>query len=225
PHDGVPHDGRGRRQVAADRREVEWRYRVDEPLEGTVIEVVPGTRGGNGLLPVDALCEVHVEAEEVDQLACRVDLRLMGRLRLTQHGGGVHDRTVARREQIRGLQEHRRPPLESPPRPVTPGVALRRYRRLHFARPRLLRLREDVALEVGHYDVDRLAGADVLAPDDEGNVGLTRRQVLEGLLELDPLRRGGRVAQNGFVDWGRDFRARVHAGKIQREPADVQRAR
>src|SRR5256885_9577018 len=72
------------------------------------------------LFPYTTLFRSHVEAEEVDQLARRVDLRLVGRLRLAQHAGGVDDGTVACREQVRSLEEHRGPPLESPRRPVAP---------------------------------------------------------------------------------------------------------
>src|SRR5213078_5344567 len=62
PYDRVTHDRGCGRQVAADRREIERGDGVDEPLERTVIEVVPGAGGGEGLLRVDTLGKVHIEA-------------------------------------------------------------------------------------------------------------------------------------------------------------------
>src|SRR5207245_2817664 len=89
-----------------------WNYLDYRPLEGPIVEIVPGGGRGDRLLREQALRVVGVEAEEIDQLASRVDLRLVCRLRLAEHGRGVHDRAVPRGEQVGGLEEYRRPPLE-----------------------------------------------------------------------------------------------------------------
>ena len=118
PHHRVAHErGRGR-QVAADRREVERRDGVDEALERPVVHPVPHARRGVGLLPVDPLGVVDVEAEEVDQLAGAVDLGLVGGLALAQHGGRVEPLAVGRGQQVGRLEEDRRAILEAPVGPV-----------------------------------------------------------------------------------------------------------
>src|SRR2546427_2780837 len=113
-HHGVAHDGRSGGQVTADRREVEGRNGIDEALQGTIVEVVPHCGDGQRLLGVDALRIVHVESKEIDQLAGRIDLRLMRGLRLAEHGRAVDDRAVPRGQEIRGLEKHGGPLLEPP---------------------------------------------------------------------------------------------------------------
>ena len=80
PDDGVAHDRGGGGEVAADRGEVEGRDRVHEPLERPVLHGVPRAGHGQRLLVVHPLRVVHVETEEVNELASGIDLSLMGRL-------------------------------------------------------------------------------------------------------------------------------------------------
>src|SRR5213082_3440767 len=215
-HHGVAHDRRGGRQVAADRREVEGRDGVDEALQGTIVEVVPHTWDGQGLFGVNALRIVHVEAEEIDQLARSVDLRLMRGLRLAEHGGAVDDRPVPCRQQLRGLEKHGAPPLKPPRRPLAPRVPSRRDRGLHLRGPRLMRLGEHVAMAMRHHHVHRPAGVDVFATDDEGNLELAAGELFHGPFELPP-RRGPRgVTQDRLVDGGRDLGNAVHDANLHR---------
>src|SRR5688572_3214533 len=86
PHDGVAHQRRRGRQVAADGGEVERRDGVDETFERPVFHLVPHAGPAGWLLVEQFLGEPGVEPPEVDHLRRGVDLRLVGRLRLSEHG-------------------------------------------------------------------------------------------------------------------------------------------
>ncbi len=88
PDDRVPEERRCRRQVRRDRREIERRDRRDETFERARFERVPHARRGDRLLE-ETMREVDVEAQEVDELARRIDLGLDARLALTEHRRGV----------------------------------------------------------------------------------------------------------------------------------------
>ena len=139
----------------------------DEALERAVLHAVPDARRGDRLLLVDPVHERDVEAEEVDQLAGRVDLRLVDGLRLAEHRGRV-DRVAPRPgEQLGGAEEDRGALLPGDAVPVLPGLAGRLDRRLDLLRPALVDVGQDVRLGVRHDGLGGLAGADVLAADDE----------------------------------------------------------
>ena len=224
PHDRVPHDRRGRGEIAADGGEVEWRDRVDEPLEGAVVQVVPASGGGDRLLRIETFGEVDVEAEEIDQLARGIDLRLMGGLRLAEHRRRVDDRPVAGGEEVRRLEKDRCAPLQTPRRPIAPRFARGRDRRLHLARRGLVHPGEDVAIAVRHHGLDRRAGAHLFAADDEGDLDLARGEVLEGPLELDPLGGARRVGEHRLVDRRGDFEDAIHEAQFNSEKSPVVRA-
>ncbi len=177
PDDRAPHDCGRRGEVAADRGEVERRDGVDEPRERPVLQRIPLAAGGQRLLALEPFSVVEIEPPEVDQLACRIDLRLVGRLRLAQHGSGVHGRAVPRRQEIGGLEEDGRAALQRPPRPIGPGGPRRRDRRLDLLRPRLMNLGEHVLVAMRHHGVDRLAGAHFLAADHERDLDLAPGEV------------------------------------------------
>jgi hypothetical protein len=105
PHHGVAHQ-RGRRgQVAGDRGEVERGDRVHEAFERAVVEAVPHARRGERLLAEQLLSEVDVEAQEVDELAGGVYLRLVHRLGLAEDRSAV-DRVAPRSgEKVSRAQE------------------------------------------------------------------------------------------------------------------------
>src|SRR4029077_14058207 len=216
PDDGVPHDrGRGG-EIAPDGREVERRDGVYEPLERAKVEVVPHAGHRERLVGVTPLRLMDIEAVEVDQFAGRIDLRLMRRLRLAEHGGRVDDSPMPRGEQIRGLEKDRCAALELPRRPLPPRVARGGDRCLHFPRTGLVHLGDDVMMAVGHDDVGSGPGAHLAAGDDQRDVERPTRQVLEGPLQLGALRGAGRVAQDGLVDGRWDPRSRVHVRKCNR---------
>ena len=122
PHHGVAHERRRRRQVPGDRREVERRDGVDEALERSVVGAVPDAGRRDRLLGQDLPGEVDVVAPEVDELAGSVDLRLERGLRLAEQRGAVQRLPPRAGEQVRGLEEDRRPVVEGqlPPRSARP---------------------------------------------------------------------------------------------------------
>ena len=128
-----PVEGRRRRQVRADRGEVERADRQHEPLERPVLEPVPDAGRGDRLLLVDSPQEAGVEAPEVAGLAGRVDLGLVGGLRQVQHRRRVQRVPPRPREQLRGAQEDGDALLPRGAAPVAPRLPRRRDRRLHLA--------------------------------------------------------------------------------------------
>ena len=109
PHDDVAHERGRERQVAGDGGEVERRDRVDEALERAVVEPVPDAGARRRLLLEQPPAEGDVEAEEVDQLAGRVDLRLVRRLGLAEHGRRVEPVAPRAGQQVGGLEQDRGP--------------------------------------------------------------------------------------------------------------------
>ena len=217
PHDRVAHQRRRGRQVTADGREVEWRDRVDEPLERTVIHPVPHPGRGVRLLPVDLLGVVHVEAEEIDQLAGAVDLRLIRRLALAQHRGGIDDGAMRRRQQLGRLEEHRRPVLESPVRPVALGFDGGAHGGPDRRRIGLVRPCQHSPVRMGRDYVHRLSGPDLPATRDDRDLDLFRAHQRERGLERLPLGGPGRIGQHRLIDGKGNVGRAVHRITAARE--------
>ena len=200
PDHGVAHQRRRRRQVAADRGEVERRDGVDEPFEGAVLHLVPHARAADRLLVVELLREVGVEAPEVDHLGGGVDLRLERRLRLAEHRRRVDRRAPGGGEELGGAQQDRGAILPRPARPLAARLGRGRDRLLHVLGAGLVVLGQHVLMVVRHHRLLDLAGADLLAADDERNLDLLGGHRLQARLELGALRRSGRVGAIGLVD-------------------------
>ena len=137
PDHDVAEQGGGGRQVAGDRGEVERRDRQHESLERAVLEPVPRAGRRPRLLGQQPPGVVHVVPPEVDQLAGRVDLGLVGGLGLAEHGGGVDGGAPRPGQQVGGAQEdggavvegQLAPPWRGPPaRPRWPPPRPRRTR-------------------------------------------------------------------------------------------------
>ena len=125
PEDGVAHERGARREVGADRGEVERRDGEDEALERAVLHAVPHALARDGLLLVDPRHELDVESIEVDDLAGGVDLGLVRGLRLAEHRRGVEGRAPRAGEQLGGSKEDGCALLPRQARPVLPGLATR----------------------------------------------------------------------------------------------------
>src|SRR5207245_3421503 len=102
-------------------------------------------------------------------------------------------------EQRRGAQEDRRAVLPGQPRPVVPRVARGADRALDLGGAALVDVGEHVAALVRLDRFERLAGAHLLATDDQRDVEPLRLHVTESPLELLALRRSGRIAANRLV--------------------------
>ena len=202
PEHPASHHRRGAGQVGPDRREVEGADRVDEPLQRPVLEAVPDALLGDGLVVEDALGEVGAEAEEVDRLAGGVDLGLEGGLALAEHGGRVQGGAPRGREQLGGLEEHGGAILPGPRRPFParvqrvgdrpPGLVGSGFVPHAQAHPVVVRGEEGVGLP----------GPDLLAPDDDGDVGVLVGDGAQHGLQFGPLGGAGSVGEYGFVDGG-----------------------
>ena len=87
PDHRIAHQCRSATEVCGNGSEIEGRDGINVALERTVIDMVPDSRGIDGRLLAGDLFEgvMVVEAEEVNQLTGRIDLRLEDRLGLAEH--------------------------------------------------------------------------------------------------------------------------------------------
>ena len=169
PHDGVAHERRGRREVAGDRGEVERREGKDEPFQRAVLDLVPDGRGREGLLGVEILRELGVETPEVDQLAGGVDLGLVDRLGLAQHGRGVDRVPPGCGQKLGRLEEDGGSIFPGPSGPFVPRFGRRLDGLTDVIARGLVPVGQHVAVLVGHDRLGDVAGGDVLSADDEGD--------------------------------------------------------
>ena len=200
PDDRAAHQRGRARQVPANGREVERSHGVDEAFETAVVGLVPHPPVGDRLLAVELLRVVRVEAEEVGQLARRVDLGLVRRLRLVEHRGGVERGAPGAGQEFSGLQEDGRAILPRPRRPLALRGDGGLDRRVDFGRARQVIVAEHVPMVVRHHGAGGLAGAHVLAVDHHRDVDALGRHRVEARLQLGALRRARSVAPDGFVD-------------------------
>ena len=199
PEHGIAHQ-RGRAgEVAADRGEVERRDGEDEALERPVFHPVPDARARRRLLLVHPRHEGGVETPEVDQLARRVDLRLVHGLRLAEHRGRVQRVAPRARQELRSAEEDRRALLPRDAMPVLPCLGRRLDRSLDLLGAALVHVGEDMLLVVRHDRLLQVARRDVLAADDERDLDALVPHLLQSELEARALRAAGRVVANGLV--------------------------
>ena len=211
PEDDVAHQRRRGGQVAGDRREVERRDGEDEPLERPVLDAVPDAGPRERLLGVDARHELDVEAEEVDQLAGGVDLRLVGGLRLPEHRRGVEGVAPGAGEQLGGAQEDGGALLPRPARPVLPGRGGSLDRGGDLLGTALLDVGEHVLARVRHQRRTRPAGRDVLAADHERRLDPLACHLRQARRQRRPLGAPGRELAHRLVAGRRHAEDRVGA--------------
>ena len=211
PEHDVPHQRRRAGEVAADRREVERRDREHEALERAVLHAVPDARRRDRLLGVDPRHVLDVEAEEVDQLAGRVDLGLVRGLRLAEHRGRVERVAPRAGEQLGRAEEDGGAVLPRPARPVLPRGGGGVDRLLDVLGARLVDVGEHVLLVVRHDGRARVAGGDVLAADHERDLDPLAGHLREPALERRALGAAGRVVADRLVARRRRPEVRVRA--------------
>jgi hypothetical protein len=171
-----------------------------KPSSGAVLDVVPVSGHALGLLLVDEALIVGIEAEEVDQLAGRVDLSLEDGLRLVEHGGGVERVAPRSGQQLGGLQEHRGAVLPRHFRPLAPrgGGGLDGHVDLFLAG--LVIGGQDMLMIVGAHGLGGVAGADFLAADDQRDFDLLGEHLPHRGLERHLFGRSRSIGPDGFVD-------------------------
>ena len=223
PDDGVSHEGRRGCEVAGNGGEVEGGDGEDEPFQGPVLDPVPGSVGGEGLLGVDLLEEGGVVTEEVGDFAGRIDLRLEGVLALVEHGGGVENVSVLMGDQIRGFEAESGSLFPGKAFPKDFGLHGRLYGHLHLFLTCLMAMGQLVSMLVRADDIKGLSCSYLFATDDKRDVQGLVVLTIEFFLEACPLWRTGSVLKNRFVvgsgnfeqGVGHSFEPPFHTGTSQ----------
>ncbi len=199
PDHRVPHQRRGGGQVAGDAGEVERRHGEHEPFQGAVLQVVPAGHAGLRLLHVDLLHVCRVVSPKVDQLAGRIDLRLMAGFGLAQDGGGVEYVAVLACQELRRLEEDCGPVMPRSGGPGFPGGQGGVDGSLDFLFAALVPTGQDVAVVMGHNRFRQLARADIAAADAGRDFDGLAGQALDPGFQPFPLGAARGVGQNRFV--------------------------
>ncbi len=200
PDNRVAKQRRRRREVAANRREVERRHGVDEALERAVLHLVPDAGTADRLLVIELLREVRVEAPEVDHFRGGIDLGLKRRLRLPEHRRGVHRRTPGGGQQFRGAQQHGGAVLPWPCGPLAARGRGGGDGLLDLLGTGEMVIGEHVRVIVRHHRMLDSAGVDLASADDQRNFDLLGRHRFQTRLQLRALWRAGGVGVVGLVD-------------------------
>ncbi len=199
PHHGVAHQRGGRGEVPGDGGEVERRAREDEALERAGLEQVPDPRAGDGLLGGDLPGEVHVEAEEIHELAGGVDLGLVRGLALAEHRRGADGGAEARGQEIGGLEEHGGPRRPRQRRPAGVGALGGGDGLRHVLHGALVRAGEEQVAAVGRAHVLEVARRHLFAVDEHRDLDRLGGAPAELGLERGALRAAGGVVERGLV--------------------------
>jgi hypothetical protein len=164
-----------------------------------VVHPVPDTGHGVRLLVVDPLREMHVEPEEVDQLARAIDLGLVGGLALTQHGSAIEQLPVPGSQELRGPQENGGPVLEPPVAPVPLSLDRCLHGRIDSLAVGLMHLGQHPLVAVRRHHVLSCAGAYFSATHDSWDVGPLGADGGERRLQGRSLRASRGVIQHRLV--------------------------
>ncbi len=213
PDHHVAHQrGRGG-QVARDRGEVERGDGQHEAFQRPVLQLVPAAGRRGGLLGQQAPGVVHVVAPEVDQLAGGVDLGLVGRLGLAEHGRGVDGLPPRAGQQVGRLEEDGRPVVEGQLPPAGGGQPGRLDGRRDVLVGGVGQLAEHMPVVVRLDHVHPAAAAHaLLAADGHGQLGPVAGQLLDLLLERRPLLAPRRVPLDRLIGRHGDISHGIHCG-------------
>jgi hypothetical protein len=158
---------------------------------------------------------VHVPAPEVDQLAGRVDLGLVGGLRLAEHRRGVERLPPRPGQQVGGAQEHRGPVVERQVAPRRGGGLGAGHRLLGVGVRGVRGGAEDGGVPVRLDDVEALAPAHpLLVADGHGELERLTGQLGEALLQRGPLRGARGVGEDRLVARRGDVGDGVHGTSL-----------
>ena len=214
PDHGVAHEGGRGRQVARDRGEVEGRNREHEAFEWPVLHAVPNAGRRHRLLGVDPRHVLDVEAQEVGQLADGVDLRLVDRLGLAEHGGRVEHVAPRPGEQVGRPQEDPGAVGPGRGRPFPPGLERGADGLPDLGRPRQVHVAQHVAVQVRHHRRRQIAGAQLLAGHHRGDLYPFAGHPLDRAPQGRPLRRARGVGHDRLVVGGRRHRRGGHRARL-----------
>ena len=200
PYRNVAHQGRRRRQVSCNGREVKWGNRENEAFEGAVLHAVPDAGRALGLLGINLGHELHVEAQEVRELARRVNFGLVHRLGLGKHGCRVDCGAVGSAHEVGGAQKDSGTLKPRHRRPRSVGSQSGVYGLLHvlFAAPVVAA--DDALVVVRRTALAELARTDFFASNKHRNVDLLTEHALVGRQKAGALWGSGSVAVDRLVN-------------------------
>ena len=158
------------------------------------------------MLCVDACRVGDVEAPEVAELARGVNLGLVHRLRLTEHGRSVQPVAPWSGQELGGAQEDRGSILPGCRRPIGPGTGGRVDSQVDVLRLAQMHVCQHVILLVRHDGRTEPPRMHVVARDDQGNLDPLAAHAGETLLQGGAFARAGGVGscrlveRNGRID-------------------------
>ena len=121
-------------------------------------------------------------------------------LGLAEHRRRVERLPPRAGEQLAGAEEDGGAILPRCPRPVLPRIGRGLDRAVDLRAGALVDVGEDVAAPVRHHGFERVAGAHLLATDDERDIETLGAQLGETAPKLVALAAAGHVTEDRFVD-------------------------
>ena len=202
PERHVAADCRRGRQVSCYGGKVKRRYRKHESLQRPVFRTVPHSVGRVGLVSVYLRQVVPVEAVEVDQFGHGIDFRLVGRLRLAQHGRRIELVAPRAGNQVCGFFKDRHALFPRHFGPLPSGFEGGVDRHLHFLFTGEMDGAQHVAVVVRHHHVGRPSGRNFLTADNGRDLRFFLCKSVEFLFQRFPF---GCVRCVGFYRFVKRF--------------------
>src|SRR5210317_524663 len=225
----VTHNGRRCCQVACDSGEIEWSYGKDKAFERTLLHEVPETfRGIHGLVGINLLRVVHIEAQKVDQLAGCINLCLVGALAGGKHADGIHDVTILTGKQLGSFEKDRGALFPTQVGPIFLGGhgSINRHVDLFFTGQVVIT--ENMLMVMRHDNLAHFTGTNFFTTDNQGNLNFLVGDFFNRRLEQIALRSSGSIAVDRLIDRGRDLKdgivQEVHDGHLSRKSFYVKKS-
>ena len=193
PDAHIAHQHRRQAQVAGNGSEVKRSDGKDEALQRAVRYIVQRALVAAGLVAVDLRGVVGVVAQEVNQLACRVNLSLHGSLALAKHRGGINQVAVLSADERGNLQHHAGTVNPRGVGPLLMSLHGCGNGGLHLFLAYFVVLGQYVLVVGGHDDFAHLGGLHLLATDNGADSGGFLVQVFQGFADLFALGAAGLV--------------------------------
>ena len=190
-----------------------------------MVETVPDTRRRIWLLGVDALGVVHVEAEEIDQLAGAVNLGLVCGLALAQHGCRVQELPMGAGQHLSGPEEDGGAVFEPPVAPVLLGLYRGLDRALDGAPIGLMGLGQHPPVTMRRNHVMGVAGSNLSPVYYRRDIGLPGTYRSQRRLEGGTFGRVRGIVEHRFIAGVGNVRGTAHhCTRSQRSGEDNQKS-
>ena len=199
PNAGVAHQDGRQAEVAGDRGEVERSDCKDEAFERAVGHIVERTLVAARLVAVYLAGIVCIVAQEVDQLASRVDFGLHSGFALSEHSGCIDEPTVFATDEGGDFQHHAG---AFNPRGVGPlFVSLHSGvdSHLDLLLADLVVFGQHVVVLGGHHDGAGIFGFQLFAADNGADFKLLFVEFVESLADFSTFGTAWSITQYGFI--------------------------